>query len=251
MAPPFPSPTQNWHTTTYDSLSPTRPELSAKGKSIVVTGGGTGIGAETARYFAAAGASRIALLGRREKPLLDTKASIEAKYPSVEVFAASTDIKKKEDVDSAFKNFTQDGKHKIDVLISGAAMIGPQVPIKDVDTEKYLSSIDTNIHGTIHVGQAFLKYAAAESVVIDINSSAAHVNFAPGISAYTVSKMAVVKFWDFLAFENEGVRVHHVQPGVIDTDMNKEAGGLELLGFSDDSKFYPHFFGYSGDVDLG
>jgi hypothetical protein len=42
MAPPFPSPTSKYHDTTYASISPTRPELSVKGKTVVVTGGGTG-----------------------------------------------------------------------------------------------------------------------------------------------------------------------------------------------------------------
>ncbi|KAJ5888244.1 oxidoreductase, partial [Penicillium taxi] len=79
----------------YDSISPARPELSAKGKTVLVTGGGTGIGAETAIYFAQADASRIALLGRREQPLLDTKATIEQKYHGVDVLVASTDISKK------------------------------------------------------------------------------------------------------------------------------------------------------------
>jgi hypothetical protein len=77
MAAPFPSPTSTWHSNTYPSLAPSRPELSAKGKTVLITGGGTGIGAETARYFAQAGATRIAILGRREQPLLDTKTSIE------------------------------------------------------------------------------------------------------------------------------------------------------------------------------
>jgi NADPH:quinone reductase-like Zn-dependent oxidoreductase len=107
---PFPSPTSTWHTKTYQSISPTRPELSAKGKTVVVTGGGTGIGAETARYFAEAGASRIAIFGRREQPLLDTKASIEHKFPDVEVFVASTDVTNKNEVDAAFAKFVGGGK---------------------------------------------------------------------------------------------------------------------------------------------
>ena len=67
------TPTKTYHKATYPALDPTRPELSAKGKSIVITGGGTGIGAETAKYFAKAGASLIALLGRREEPLVTTR----------------------------------------------------------------------------------------------------------------------------------------------------------------------------------
>ena len=136
---PFPSPTSTWHTKTYQFISPTRPELSAKGKAVVVTGGGTGIGAETARYFAEAGASRIALLVRREQPLLDTKASIEHKFADVEVFVASTDVTKKSEVDAAFAKFVGDGK--IHVLISNAAMIGPQDPVRDVDLDKFLDAI--------------------------------------------------------------------------------------------------------------
>jgi NAD(P)-dependent dehydrogenase (short-subunit alcohol dehydrogenase family) len=106
---------------------------------VVVTGGGTGIGAETARYFAEAGASRIALLVRREQPLLDTKASIEHKFADVEVFVASTDVTKKSEVDAAFAKFVGDGK--IHVLISNAAMIGPQDPVRDVDLDKFLDAI--------------------------------------------------------------------------------------------------------------
>lgn len=92
--PPFPSPTKTWHSTAYPSIYPSRPELSQKNKTILITGGGTGIGAGTAHAFAEAGAARIALLVRREQPLLDTKASIQQQYPSVEVFTASVDVTK-------------------------------------------------------------------------------------------------------------------------------------------------------------
>jgi NAD(P)-dependent dehydrogenase (short-subunit alcohol dehydrogenase family) len=106
---------------------------------VIVTGGGTGIGAETARCFAEAGASRIALLGRREQPLLDTKAFIEHKFADVEVFVAPTDVTKKSDVDAAFTKFA--GNRKIDGLVSNAAMIGPQSPVRDVDGDKFLEAI--------------------------------------------------------------------------------------------------------------
>lgn len=231
---PFPSPTSVWHDKTYPSISPTRPELSAKGKSVLVTGGGTGIGAETALYFAEAGASRIALLGRRDQPLLDTKARIEAKYPDIEIFVASTDVTKKNEVDAAFNTFAKKGS--LDVLISAAAMIGPQESVKVTDSEEFLAAINFNIAGSLYVAKAFLRVAAKDAVVVEVNSSAAHLNFPnmPGFASYSVAKLAVFRLWDSLANAEPELRIYHIQPGIVNTAMNKEAGGVEAVGFEDD-----------------
>lgn len=243
MAAPFPSPTAKWHTTTYPTLSPTRPELSAKGKTVLITGGGTGIGAETARYFAQAGASRIALLGRREQPLLDTKASIQQINSDVDVFVAPTDITNKEQVNATFNQLVGGDKPgKIDILISNAAITGPHEPISSVESEAFLAGIHGNLQGSLYLAQAFLRYAVPEgAVVIEINSQAAHLDFAPALVAYSVSKMAVYRLWEALRFEFEkaGMRVYHVQPGVVDTDMNRAVGGVAALGFEDHGKFLP------------
>ncbi|KAH7323644.1 oxidoreductase [Rhexocercosporidium sp. MPI-PUGE-AT-0058] len=232
MAAPFPSPTTKWHDNTYASLSPSRPELSAKGKTVLITGGGTGIGARTAQDFAEAGASRIALLGRREQPLLDTKTSIQQRFPDVEIFVASTDVTNRSQVDVAFAKFV--GTSKIDVLVSNAAIIGPQDPVKDVDANKFLEAINTNLKGSLNVAQAFLPHAAPDAVVIEVNSSAAHFNFGPGFASYSVAKLAVFRLWDSVAFANPNLCVFHVQPGVVNTDMNKESGGVAAVGFEDD-----------------
>lgn len=229
--PPFPSPTQTYHSKIYAAISPTRPALSAKGKTIVITGGGTGIGAETALYFAEAGASRIALLGRREQPLIDTKARIEAAFPNTEVFAASTDISNKHQVDTNIDKFIN-SSGKIDVLVANAAVIGPQAPIKTSPAPAFLSSINQNLSGALYIGQAFLRHAAPDAVIIDINSSAMHINF-PNFAPYTIAKFAVFKFWDLVMAENPDLSVYHVQPGVVDTAMNREAGGVELIGYED------------------
>ncbi|GMG30698.1 unnamed protein product [Aspergillus oryzae] len=232
---PFPSPTSKWHTETYPSISPTRPELSARGKTIVITGGGTGIGAETAHHFAEAGASRIILLGRREQPLLDTKASIDSKSSGVEVIVVPTDITKKDEVDEAFARFVGNGT--IHVLVSNAAVIGPQDAVSDVDSDRFLDAIQQNLKGSLNVAQAFLHYASKDAVVIETSSSAAHVNFAPGFAAYSIAKLAVFRLWDSVAFANPELSVFHVQPGVVDTAMNREAGGVAAMGFADDGKW--------------
>ncbi|KAI0129863.1 oxidoreductase [Xylariales sp. AK1849] len=229
---PFPSPTATWHTKVHGSISPTRPELSARGKTVLITGGGTGIGAETARYFAEAGASRIALLGRRKQPLLDTKASIELKFAHVEVFVAATDVTKKNEVDTALAKFAGNGT--IHILVSGAAMIGPQDPVRDVDPDEFVRAIGQNLKGSLLVAQAFLRYASTDAVAVEISSSAAHVNFSPGFGAYSVAKLGVFRLWDSLASANRKISVFHLQPGVVETEMNKEAGGVAAVGSADD-----------------
>lgn len=235
MAAPFPSPTATWHSHTYQSLSPTRPELSAKDKTVLITGGGSGIGAETAAYFAEAGASRIALLGRREQPLVDTKASLKQKFPQLDVFIAPTDVTNKKQVDAAFETFLGDGK--LHVLVSNAATIGPQDGVEDVESEAFMKSIDQNLKGSLLVAQAFLRYASPDAVVIETNSSAAHLTFGPKFAAYSIAKFAVYRLWDFLAAEKPNLSIFHVQPGVVDTAMNKEAGGVAALGIEDHGKY--------------
>ncbi|KAL4819286.1 hypothetical protein BDW67DRAFT_182234 [Aspergillus spinulosporus] len=240
MAAPFPSATRSWHSTSYPSISPTRPELSARGKTILITGGGTGIGAETARSFAAAGASRIALLGRRIQPLLDTKRTIEKEFGQrVQVFVASTDITKKEEVDKAFEGFITSASRddnesaKIDVLVSNAATIGPMEGVEDVDADAFIEGVNANLKGALYVAQAFLRYAAGNAVIIDVNSMAAYVNFGPRFAAYSIAKLAVYRLWDTLGLVNPGFSVYHTQPGVVDTDMNRVSGGVKAIGYED------------------
>lgn len=234
MAAPFPSATKTWHTTAYPAISPSRPELSAKGKIILITGGGTGIGAETARSFAEAGASRIAILGRREQPLLDTKASIQKQFPSVEILAAPTDITSKAAVDAAFTTFAAGGK--IDILVSNAAILGPLDSIQDVDGETFLDAISKNLSGSLNVAQAFLRHAATDAIAIETSSALAHLNLGATHASYSVAKLAVFRLWDSVAFANSELNVFHVQPGVVRTEMSNEAGGVESFGVEDHGK---------------
>ncbi|THZ09617.1 oxidoreductase [Aureobasidium pullulans] len=165
MAAPFPSPTTTWHSTTYSSLSPLRPELSVKGKTVIIT-----------------------------------------------------------------------GDDKVDILVSGAAVVGPLEPIEHVNSDTFMDAIHTNIAGSLFVAQAFLRHASPNAIVVEINSSAAHINFSPGFSAYSVGKLAVCRLWDSLAFANPEMSVFHLQPGIVDTAMNREAGGIDAIGFSDDGE---------------
>lgn len=147
---------------------------------------------------------------------------------------ASTDVTKKSDVDTAFSKFLGDGK--LNILVSNAALAGPMESVEDVDGDKFLDAVQQNLKGSLNIAKAFIRYAATDAVAIEINSAAAHLNLTSQLVAYNVAKMAVFRLWDSLAFAKPGLSVFHVQPGVVDTDMNREAGGVEAVGFSDDGE---------------
>lgn len=225
MSAQSPSPTKTYHKGPYPAIDPNRPELSAKGKVVIVTGGGTGIGAETAKYFARAGASRIAILGRREQPLLDTKVAIEAEQPTTEVLAVPTDITDITSVEAAFVQIARNSK--IDILISNAAVMGTKAPIMSQTSADLLSGIITNMQGSFNVATTFLKHATAEPVIIEVNSAAAHLSIGPEFAAYNSAKMATARFFTSLALEHPELAVYSIQPGAIETDISKNAGYKE------------------------
>lgn len=72
-------------------------------------------------------------------------------------------------------------------------------------------------------------------MAIDVSSSAVHLNFVPGFASYSIAKLAIFRLWDPLAFANPEISVFHLQHGIVDTAMNKEAG-IDSVGFEDDGK---------------
>jgi NAD(P)-dependent dehydrogenase (short-subunit alcohol dehydrogenase family) len=238
-APPFPSPVKRWHRAAQPAGDPSLPALSQKGKSILVTGGGnTGIGGETARFFARAGAARIGLLGRREGPLLENKAAIEKECPGTTVFIQSTDVTDEASVNSAFDNFAKDGK--IDTLIHAAAAIGPKENFADVDPRPFLKGITDNLEGSLWVAKAFIRNAAPDAHVVAINSWGAHLSLNDAFASYCVAKMAVYRLWDTVLIAKPNLSVFHTQPGVVITEMNLSVGGAESFKNvkTDDGELY-------------
>src|SRR5436305_6345821 len=101
----FTSFTKTWHNKPYASISPSRPELSAKGKNVVVTGGGTGIGKAIAIAFARAGAASVSIRGRRIDRLKSAVKDITAASVNSDtsVLFQTADLTKREQVDSALR----------------------------------------------------------------------------------------------------------------------------------------------------
>ncbi|KAF4456690.1 hypothetical protein F53441_1246 [Fusarium austroafricanum] len=224
-SPPFPtltSFTKTWHKEPYPFISPTRPELSAAGKNIVITGGGTGIGQATGIAFAQAGAKSVAIVGRRLDRLEVSAKGIQAVNPSTQVLFETGDVAKGTSITTTFNNIVEN-VGKIDILVANAGMLPADGSVSDYDESKLQECIQTNFMGAFNSLQAFLPLAAPEAQVFYIGSGISHwalFKEVPGVFAYAAAKSAALKMVDFFAHENPHIHVVGIQPGIIATGIN-------------------------------
>ena len=128
-----PSMTRTWHTDTYPDIDPRkRPDLSLNGKTIVITGGGRGIGRALSEAFATADVGTIAILGRRQDIVFDTKREIEAKNDNVKLTTHVADVT---DISSVRKAAQEIGSW--DVLVSNAGYLSTLEPLVEADPEEW------------------------------------------------------------------------------------------------------------------
>ena len=227
-----PSLTQTWHNASYPAIDPTKASLSVAGKTVFVTGGGAGIGLATARAFAAAGASTVAISGRTYQTLRKAKEDIEAIHTGVKVLTFVADVTDQKAVTSAFSTVG-----KVDILVHNAGYMANLAPIAEASLQDWWTAFEINIKGSFIVVQAFLEVASSDAIIVDITTGVVHLPAFPNFSAYGASKLAEVKFFDSVQAENPSLHVVHVHPGVIQTDMGQKAIDAGAMFDLDDSKW--------------
>ncbi|KAK5273089.1 hypothetical protein LTR99_002483 [Exophiala xenobiotica] len=227
MKPPMPAPVAEWRNDTYASISPTRPELSAKGKRIIVTGGGAGIGAEIVRSFAAAGATQIAILGRRRDKLEATKINIEKEFEGANISLHAADISNEADLLKAAKEIGT-----WDVLVMNAGYMSTPNSLVETDMDDWWKGFEINIKGPALTVRAFIPTRGPEPIILGTSTMAVALPPAmlPRYSSYVVSKLATIKLNELLQEEHADVRFVTVHPGVVETDMftKSEMAGLPI-----------------------
>ena len=183
--------------------------------SILITGAGSGIGRATARAFLAKG-WRVALLGRRAEPLLDTAAGGDA-------LILPADVTVPADIDAAFGKLRAEWGH-LDVLFNNAGMSAPAAPIDEISVDQWLAVNNVNITGMFLCARAAFGLMRHQSPqggrIINNGSISAHVP-RPGSVPYTMSKHAVTGLTRTLGLDG---RAFNIACGQIDignalTDM--------------------------------
>lgn len=186
-------------------------ESSLKGRVVVITGGGTGIGAATARRYVSEGA-RVAVLGRRIDPLNSVANEIGA-------LAIATDASDPTAVREALNKVV--GEYgRIDVLVANAGGGGLST-VSETSDEEWASAFQTNVTTAFVLAREALPELLHTKGQIVIVSSLAGLFAGPGVAGYTTGKHALIGLTKSLArdYGKYGIRVNAVCPGWIRTPM--------------------------------
>ena len=192
-------------------------------KVILITGGSTGLGAETARFLASRGA-KVAVAARRKTKLDEVVTDIHANGGTARAY--ELDVTDKAQVEASVAAVVADFG-KIDVLINNAGLM-PIRPMAEVNTDEWDAMIDVNLKGTLYgIAAALPRFMAQESGhIINLSSVAGIKVFAPGGTVYSGTKFAVRAISDGLRQEiGENIRVTSIQPGAVDSDLKYSTSG--------------------------
>jgi serine 3-dehydrogenase len=193
--------------------------LDLTGKTALITGASSGIGAACAEVFAEVGC-RLVLAARRLDRLDESAVRLGEKF-GCEVLTAALDVRDREAVD-VFVEGLDPTWSAIDVLVNNAGLARGLAPIHDGDVNDWDEMIDTNVKGLLWVTRAVLRgmVARGSGHVINIGSIAGHETY-PGGNVYCASKHAVTALGRALAIDvlGTGVRASSVDPGLVDTEF--------------------------------
>ena len=194
-----------------------------RGKVVLITGGSTGIGAETARLLAERGA-KVAIAARRKDKLDEVVAQIAEHGGTARAYAL--DVTDKSAVKSVVAAIVADFG-RLDVLINNAGLM-PIRPMAEVNTDEWDQMIDVNLKGTLYGIAAalpgFLEQGSGH--IINLSSVAGIKVFAPGGTVYSGTKFAVSAISEGLRHEvGEKVRVTSIEPGAVESDLKFTTSG--------------------------
>ncbi|QIE57461.1 SDR family oxidoreductase [Pikeienuella piscinae] len=189
-----------------------------RNKVALITGASRGIGAETARVFAKAGAA-VVLAARTPDETVAVAAEINAAGGRAE--AVACDVAVYGDVEAAIAR-AESAFGPLDILVNNAGLIEPIGRIDELAPEEWGKVIDVNVKGVFHGLRAALPgmRSRGAGVIVNISSGAA-TNPLEGWSHYCASKAAALMLTRCADAElgDGAVRVVGLSPGTVATEM--------------------------------
>lgn len=207
--------------------SPFRPDLF-DGKSVLITGGATGMGKAMTHAFAAHGA-RVLICSRKEENLKETAAQVLA-ATGREVLYTPCDVREPDQVDAVMELAKREFGGSLDVLVNNAAG-NFIVPFDQMSRNAWNSVVNIVLNGTFNVTKAAFPLMKEKGGSVT-NMVATYAWMAsPFVSHSGAAKAGVLNLTRSLAIEwaSYGIRCNALAPGAV---ITKNASGN--LGFSDE-----------------
>jgi 3-oxoacyl-[acyl-carrier protein] reductase len=188
--------------------------VNHEGRTVIVTGGGHGLGRDMVRAFTRAGA-HVWTCDLSEENLSETR-----RLASGVCETRIVDVRDREGV-RAFVEAASEGRGRVDILVNNAGGVAGQVgrPLEEVAPEEWQAIFDVNLNGAFHFSQAVAP--AMKEVgwgrIVNISSGAGLRVSLTGIQAYASAKAGLIGFTRQLAHELGpfGITVNCVAPGFI------------------------------------
>jgi 3-hydroxybutyrate dehydrogenase len=183
--------------------------------TVLVTGGGRGIGRAIALAFADA-STHVVVVGRT-RSTLDTSAD-QIRQAGARATAVVVDVSDRESVASGLVEVSRQVE-AIDVLINNAGVGGGE-PVQTSDIDRWRRTLDVNLFGMYLVTRACLPLMPDRSRIINMSSVLGRFGV-PGYTAYCAAKHGVIGFTRALALElaPRRITVNALVPGWVETDM--------------------------------
>ena len=199
-------------------------DLNLKGKTAIVTGGSTGLGAGICEVLADEGMNVIVNYIVGEPQAKEFAQSLCDRF-GTRCMAAYGDISKAEDIDAIFELAEKEYGH-VDVLVNNAG-IWPTTPIEEMPDEEWKKVIDINLNGTYLFSKRacmhFLKHGVKGHIVC-ISSKSGFAVTSPGHAHYATAKGALTLMVKAMAreFTSKGITINGVAPGMVRTPLNED-----------------------------
>lgn len=191
--------------------------MNLNGKSVLVTGGGSGIGAAIALAFARAGA-QVVISGRNADKLEAVASEVNEGRIQFQVCDVSDRDAANDLVEHAQRQFGH-----IDIVVNAAGINVPNRLMENLDPADWDRMLAVNATGTFNVIQAVLPQMRRrnDGLIININSVSGLRPGMLGGVGYNASKFAVTALTHSVAQEvkNDGIRVTNLCPGEVDTPI--------------------------------
>jgi NAD(P)-dependent dehydrogenase (short-subunit alcohol dehydrogenase family) len=212
-----------------------------EGKTVLVTGGNSGIGLAAAQAFAAEGA-RVVITGRDEASLAAARATLGANAIAIRNVAGTV---------AAARELAQrlaDEHVRLDAVFvnAGIATFGP---FTDIDEKAWDETFSINVKGPYFQIQSLVPLLNEGASIVLNGSINAHIGM-PMSSVYAASKAALVSFAKTLTAEllPRGVRVNVVSPGPVSTPLHEKLGLADDVAAQLQSQIPLGRFGKSSEV---